>query len=141
VADGNKNRVATQVRHTAKVDEAGEEFPADQPDRYEGQFPDDPEEGVSRVLILIVPIVHGGLVGGAADNMLLGLSAGMALSAGLDLCMGRDSMVRSLARRLTSHACPAIAATLHLLATGLARLGLADSASLRSTLCKGYRSE
>jgi hypothetical protein len=103
----------------------------DQHVRYTHQLPEDDAEATSRALVRVVPLAYGGLLGGLSDNLLLGLSGGVALSAAFDLYMGRDSVVRALFKS----ACRAIAAASQRLADAIARRGLKVPSALRAMRC------
>lgn len=93
------------IRVTASADDEIElnEFEAPQDSQHHDQFgqythrlSDDAAEASTRVLVRLVPLAYGALLGGLAGDMLLGLSAGLALCIAFDLYMGRRSLVRSL---------------------------------------------
>ena len=67
--------------------------------RHTHELPEESSEATSRALIRVVPLVYAALLGGLADSLLLGLSAGVILSAAFDLSMGAKSLVLSLVRR------------------------------------------
>ncbi|MBT8430276.1 MAG: hypothetical protein KJN79_10230 [Gammaproteobacteria bacterium] len=67
--------------------------------RHTHELPEESSEATSRALIRVVPLVYAVLLGGLADSLLLGLSAGVILSAAFDLSMGAKSLVLSLLRR------------------------------------------
>ena len=56
----------------------------DQYVEYSHDLPEDTSEASSRSLVRVVPLAYGVLLGGLADNMLLGLSVGAMASAAFD---------------------------------------------------------
>ena len=63
------------------------------------ELPEESSEATSRALIRVVPLIYAALLGGLADSLLLGLSAGVILSVAFDLSMGANSLVLALLRR------------------------------------------
>ena len=100
---------------------------------------DDVGERVSRALVRVIPPAHGVFVGANVGEWVLGLFAGMALGAVLDLCMGNDSLIRSVAARVARHSCPLIAAVAGRLAAVFERLRLVEPGILRRLHCEASR--
>ena len=104
--------------------------------QYSHELPEDEAEASSRALVRFVPLAYGALLGGLADNLALGLGAGVALSAAFDLFMGSNSMVRSVSQSAFPYVCPAIAAIARGLARATGWLGLKSPAAWREMRCK-----
>jgi len=101
LTDKKTDEVVSVVTDELQVDEFV--APADRAhhDRYARhthELPSESSEATSRVLIRVVPLAYGALLGGLTDSLLLGLSAGVILSAAFDLSMGANSLVLSLLR-------------------------------------------
>ena len=107
----------------------------DQYAHHTHELPEDSAEATSRALVRIVPVAYGGLLGGLADNLALGLAGGVALSGAFDLFMGDKSVLRVLGAGLSPRVCPAIATAARLLAALIGRLGLAVPVSLSEMRC------
>ncbi len=108
----------------------------DQYVQYSHELPEDEAEASSRALVRFVPLAYGALIGGLADNLPLGLAAGVALSAVFDLFMGSNSMVRSLSHSAFPYVCPAVAVMARGLAGATGRLGLKSPSAWREMRCK-----
>jgi hypothetical protein len=96
----------------------------DQHAHYTHELSGDAAEASSRMLMRVVPMAYGIAFGAVSDNLVLGILAGLALSAAFDLSMGNDSLVRSLWSRLLRSACPAIARLARASAQLTAQFGL-----------------
>jgi len=126
------------VREELEIDEFVGKPQADHEDQYAHhthELPEDSAEASSRTLVRIVPVAYGGLLGGLADNLMLGLAGGMALGGAFDLFMGDKSLLRDLGARLSLRACPAMAAAARLLVTLIGRLGLGVPVFLSEIRC------
>jgi hypothetical protein len=108
----------------------------DQYGQYSHELPEDEAEASSRALVRFVPLAYGALLGGLADNLALGLGAGLALSAAFDLFMGSNSMVRSLSQSAFPYVCPAIAPIARGLVRATGRVGLKLPSAWREMRCK-----
>jgi hypothetical protein len=131
----DKERGQSKRQRGLDVDKDFEVIRRDQDAQDDNELSDDSEESVSLALIRIIPLFHGGFVGESLGNLMLGLSAGMALSIALDLCMGNASLVRFLIHRLVTCACPIVAVTAHRLANSIKRLGLPAPSTLHRLKC------
>ena len=132
-----KETEATAQRVTDDIEiapfvEPGHRVHRDQHVEYTHELPDDTSEATSRSLIRVVPLAYGGLLGGLADNMLLGLSVGATASAAFDLHMGDNSIVRPTWQWLLTKTCPAVAAAANGLAAIIRHLGLKSLATTLS---------
>jgi hypothetical protein len=113
----------------------------DQYVEYTHELPEDTSEATSRSLIRVVPLAYGGLLGGLADNMLLGMAVGATACAAFDLHMGENSLFRSTWQWLVARLCPAVAATANGLSALVGRLGLKPLATaLGRVRCGATRS-
>ncbi len=127
--------VAREVTDRIELDAYVEPRDRTHHDRYaelSHELTDDAAEATSRALIRGVPLGYGALLGGLADNILLGLAVGLVLSLAFDLNMGEKSIARGLFRGV----CPAFAEAAHLLARLLRLLGLAAPAALGELRCR-----
>jgi len=112
----------------------------DQYVEYSHDLPEDTSEATSRSLVRVVPLAYGVLLGGLADNMLLGLSVGAMASAAFDWHMGDNSIVRPVWQWLFTKVCAAVAATANRLAAVIRRPGLKPLAALGRMRCRATRS-
>jgi len=136
--DFETHRFPRVVSDELEIDEFTAKPQANHEDQYAHhthELPEDSAEASSRTLVRIVPVAYGGLLGGLADNLALGLAGGVVLSGAFDLYMGDKSMLRVLGARLSPRVCPAIAAAARLLAAVIGRLGLAVPVSLSEMRC------
>ncbi|MGB5494593.1 MAG: hypothetical protein WBM97_08950 [Sedimenticolaceae bacterium] len=137
-----EEKTDTGTRTTTEDLEGVERVATLEPDRrdqyvqYSHELPEDEAEASSRALVRFVPLAYGALLGGLADNLPLGLAAGVALSAAFDLFMGSNSILRSLSQSAYPYACPAIAAMARGLAGAVGRLGLKSPSAWREMRCK-----
>jgi hypothetical protein len=76
------------------------------------------------------------LLSGLADDLTLGLTAGMAVSIGFDLFMGANSLIRRFSGRLSGKVCPIVVAVTHDMAATINRLGLAAPTAFSEMRCK-----
>ena len=137
-----EDKTDTDGRTATEDLEGGEHVATLEPNRgdryvqYSHELPEDEAEASSRALVRFVPLAYGGLLGGLADNLPLGLAAGVALSAAFDLFMGSNSMLRSLAQSAFPYVCPAVAVMARGLAGAAGRLGLKSPSAWREMRCK-----
>ena len=82
-----------------------------------------------------VPLAYGGLLGGLNDAVLLGILGGLGLSIAFDLYMGKNSMMRAMARRIGTHLCPMVALLARRLATAMQHRGWAVPSMLKDRHC------
>jgi len=102
LTDKQVDQVASIVTDELEVDEFVAPLDRAHHDRFARhthELPNESSEATSRALIRVVPLAYGALLGGLADSLLLGLSAGVILSAAFDLWMGANSLVLSLLRK------------------------------------------
>ena len=136
LTDKESGQSLRQSSHDVDAVENFEVILRDPSDHDDNELPDDSDDSFSLMLIRMLPLIHGGFVGGTLDNLVLGLSAGMALSVSLDLCMGNASQTRPLFRRLATYACPGVAVTARRLAMAIKRSGLSPPATLFRLKCE-----
>jgi hypothetical protein len=96
---------------------------------------DDVDDTGSRLMLRLIPIVHGVVVGIAIDDILIGVLAGFALSAVLDIFTGDDSVIRWLVQRVARLGCPVAARAVRRLAVQAANRRLPVPSGLRDWHC------
>ncbi|MCP5439431.1 MAG: hypothetical protein H6958_02245 [Chromatiaceae bacterium] len=107
----------------------------DQYVEYTHELSEDSAEATSRALVRFVPLAYGGLLGGLNDAVLLGILGGLGLSIAFDLYMGKNSMMRAMARRIGTHLCPMVALLARRLATAMQHRGWAVPSMLKDRHC------
>ena len=115
--------------------DAIKDFHRDRYVRLSHEMPDDTAEASARMLIRTVPMIYGALLGGVLGNMPIGVSMGFALTVGLDMRMGKNSLFLPLLGPVLSPLCPVIDAIARGLARTLQRFGL-PAPSLATMRCR-----
>lgn len=107
----------------------------DQYTHYSHEMPEDTKEATGRVIIRAVPIIYAGVIGHLADHTFVSLLFGIAIAIGLDLAMGKHSIVRPLARLFSMAGCPFIAASSRTVAKTMRMLGMQPPTGMRDMRC------
>lgn len=140
MTEDQREQMASRAEDDIEVEALAETFDEqhhDQYGHYSHELSDDAAEAASRALIRVVPIAYGVLLGALADNLFLGLSIGLLLSAGLDFWMGDESVVRAIVQRLFPFVCPYVASGAQALAAAIGRLGITPPGALSGLQCAG----
>jgi len=104
--------------------------------KYTHEMPYDVQESIGRFVIRIVPLLYGGMFGTLMDEMPVALTVGALVSAGMDLAMGKRSILRNLGRSLVASGCPVLAVMARGLSGGLTAIGISAPAPLRDIRCR-----
>jgi hypothetical protein len=104
--------------------------------QYTHEMPYDLQESIGRFVIRIVPLLYGGMFGTLMDAMPVALTVGAVVSAGMDLAMGKRSILRNLGRSLFAGSCPLLAGMARGVTGGLNAIGIRAPASLRDIRCR-----
>ncbi len=107
----------------------------DQYSHYSHEMPEDTKEATGRVIIRAVPVIYAGVIGHLTDHTVVSLILGLALSVGLDLAMGKHSIVRPMWRTCSVAGCPLIAAASRTVAKVMRMLGMHPPSSMRDMRC------
>ena len=103
---------------------------------YTHEMPYEVKESVGRVIIRLVPLLYGGMFGSLLDDMPLALTVAALVSAGMDLAMGRQSILRTVGGSLFRGGCPVIAFMANGLADLVEVIGLNPPPVLRNMRCR-----
>jgi len=104
--------------------------------QYTHEMPYDLQESVGRFVIRIVPLIYGGMFGTLMNAMPVALTVGAVVSAGMDLAMGNQSILRKLGSSLFASGCPVLAGLARGLSGGLDAVGIRAPASFRDIRCR-----
>jgi hypothetical protein len=99
-------------------------------------MPHDVQESIGRFVIRIVPLLYGAMFGTLMDEMPVALAVGALVSAGMDLAMGKRSILRRFGRSLIVSGCPVLAGMARGLSACLIAIGIGAPAPLRDIRCR-----
>ena len=77
--------------------------------QYSHEMPFDVQEAVGRFIFRVVPLLYGGMFGALAHEMSIAMTIAVLVSIGVDLAMGRHSILRSISLPLLRSGCPMLA--------------------------------
>mgnify|MGYP001822961316 CR=1 FL=1 len=109
--------------------------PSEIPQSPEADGPGGFEDRVSTLALQLILLTHGSVIGGALDNVVLGLFIGLVASVLLDLCMGAQSLVLALMRYASGKVCSTVTSLAHAIARGISRKGVSATSSLADVRC------
>ena len=122
-------------KHKAEIDShAGAHD--DQSTAFEDERSGGFEDRVSTVALQLIFLIHGGIIGGGLDNVVLGLFIGIVASALLDLCMGTQSLVLSFTRYVANKLCSAVTSLAHAFAARSNREDVSVPSRLADMRCR-----
>ena len=103
--------------------------------QYSHEMPFELHEAISRFIFRVVPLLYGGMFGALAHAMPAAMIIAALVSAGLDIAMGRYSMLRATGRSMARTGCPLMAAAARGTAWLLRAAGLNPPEALSQARC------
>ena len=104
--------------------------------QYSHEMPYDLQESIGRFIIRVVPLLYGGMFGTLMHEMQMALTVGVVVSAGMDLAMGNQSILRKLGDSLFAGGCPLLAGIARGLAGGMNAIGIRAPGFLSDLRCR-----
>ena len=103
--------------------------------QYSHDMPLDLQEAIGRFIFRVVPLLYGGMFGALTHEMPIAMTIGVLVSIGMDLAMGKHSILRSTGSPVLRCGCPVLAAVAHATARLIRMVGLKAPPALSDMRC------
>lgn len=103
--------------------------------QYSHEMPLDLQESIGRFIFRVVPLLYGGMFGALTHEMPIAMTIGGLVSIGMDLAMGKHSILRSTGSPVLRCGCPVLAAVAHVTARLIRMVGLKAPRALGDMRC------